>query len=148
MNKTAVSKEEEKIIFEQVNLIANMHNISLSAVRQIISRKTLGGFIIPEDKKKIHAILSKEMEKYIETIPNFESYRICTLRDMVLEKFPNCKIDPWRLYKGIYNFVYNKKNIEYAKKRYKNNKEYYHNMAKINYEKKKQIYYEEKVKND
>lgn len=146
--KRYLSDKEEEIVLEQVKLIANMHNIPITAIIVIInrSRNYLNNYLMPEDKKDKRKILTPETRDYIKSIPNFETYRICTLRDMVLEKFPNYNANPMKLYKGIYSFINGKRYAEISKEWHKNNKDKVSATNKKYYEKRKQIYYEEKRK--
>ena len=125
-----------------------MHNIPVTTIVSIIhrNRNYFNSYIIPEDKKDKRKILTPETRNYIKSIPNFETYRICTLRDMVLEKFPNYNDNPGRLYKGIHAFINAERYAEISRKWHKNNKDRYTAINKKYYEKKKQIYYEEKRK--
>lgn len=144
--KRILSEEEEKIVLEQVKLIANMHNIPVTTIVSIIyrSRNYFNSYVIPEDKKEKRKILTREMIDYIKSIPNFETYRICTIRDMVLEKFPNYNVNPGRLYKGIHAFVNSERYSELAKEWHKNHKDRVTAVNKKYYERKKQFYHEQR----
>lgn len=96
-----LTKKEQRQVLEEVRALADKYNVSLASISNVIAKVINPhgnkSFRIPEEKKLKH-MLPEALVDFITSIPDLDSYRVCDVRDMVIEKFPDSGYSRHKIY--------------------------------------------------
>lgn len=137
-----LTKKEQRQVLEEVRALAGKYNVSLASISNVIAKvinpRGNRSFRIPEEKKLKHE-LPEVMVDFIIAIPDLDSYRVCEVRDMVIEKFPDSGYSNHKIYCACHYLmnkeVYKKATHDWAQ----NNKEARKALTKASWERREAI---------
>lgn len=137
-----LTKKERRQVLKEVQALADRYNVSLisisNVIAEVINPYGSHSFRIPEEKKIKH-MLPEAMVDFIITIPDLNSYRVCEVRDMVIEKFPDSGLDKRKIYSACH-YLMNKESYRKAVRDWvQANKEVAKACAKASWERREAI---------